>query len=155
MGIDGLDEELGLEETQNNSGADGITDIDEARKKVRKQFHYWKVGEQEYRLKLTTQMITKLEEKYRCNLLNIISADGMPRLGVMLTIIQAAMDPWHHGTKYKTVENIYDRYLSNGGSQVKLLSDVIMPTMAVSGFFTENQAEELIDKMEELDDTIL
>lgn len=107
--MEGLDEELGLSENQNETAQrDGsVVDIEEGRKKTRKQFHYWEVGDEEYRLKLTTQMITKLEDKYRCNLLNIVSIDGMPRLSVMLTIIQAAMSPWHHGTKYKTVESIY------------------------------------------------
>lgn len=153
----GLDEELGLFESQNEAAQrDGsVVDIEEGRKKTRKQFHYWEVGDEEYRLKLTTQMITKLEDKYRCNLLNIVSVDGMPRLSIMLTVIQAAMSPWHHGTKYKTVENIYDRYLAAGGSQVKLLADVIMPTMAVSGFFTENQTEELLDKMKSLDEVTI
>lgn len=153
----GLDEELGFSEKQSeNTGQDGcVTDIEEGRRKARKQFYYWTVGDEEYRLKLTTQMITKLEDKFRCNLLNIVSIDGMPRLSIMLTIIQAAMTPWRHGTKYKTVENIYDRYLAAGGSQVKLLADVIMPTMAVSGFFTENQTEELLDKMKELDEAMI
>lgn len=38
---------------------------------------------------------------------------------------------------------------------MKLLADVIMPTMAVSGFFTENQTEELLDKMKELDEAMI
>lgn len=150
--MSGLDAELGLvpEVKCETPERDVIVAFPEERK-VRKQFHYWKVGQSEYKLKLTTQMITKLEDKYRCNLMNILSADGLPRLSVMLTVIQAAMDPYNHGTKYKTVENIYDKYLEEGGSQVKLLADVIMPTMAVSGFFTESQAEDLMDKMEDLD----
>ncbi len=153
----GLDEELGFAENQNDTVEknERVTSFEESSKKVRKQFHYWTVGEEEYRLKLTTQMITKLEDKFRCNLLNIVSIDGMPRLSIMLTIIQAAMTPWRHGTKYKNVENIYDRYLEAGGSQVKLLADVIMPTMAVSGFFTENQTEELLNKMKSLDEVTI
>lgn len=152
--MDGLDKELGLEvETEHGVSDNSVVAFEE--KKVRKQFHHWNVGRKEYRLKLTTQMITKLEDKYHCNLMNILSVDGLPKLGVMLTIIQAAMDPYNHGTKYKTVEAIYDKYVEEGGSQIKLLADVIMPTMAVSGFFTESQAEELMDKMEELDRPII
>lgn len=150
--MSGLDAELGLEPEvkHETSERDVVVPFPEERK-VRKQFHYWKVGQAEYKLKLTTQMITKLEDKYRCNLMNILSVDGLPRLSVMLTVIQAAMDPYNHGTKYKTVESIYDKYVEEGGSQIKLLADVIMPTMAVSGFFTESQAEDLMDKMGDLD----
>ena len=152
--MDGLDKELGFDTTEDNASEDSeIINFQEEKKKTRKQFHHWNVGGRDYKLKLTTGMISRLEDKYRCNLLNIVSGDGIPRLSIMLTIIQAAMDPWQHGTKYKVVEGIYDKYLTEGGSQIKLLSDVIMPIMAVSGFFTESQTEDLMDKMKEMDET--
>lgn len=152
----GLDKELGLTEETSDKGSvtHNISEFREP-KKVKKPFHFWNVGGEEYRLKLTTQMVIKLEDKYRCNLLNILSSDGMPRLSVMLVVIQAAMEPWRHGTKYKTVQDIYNQYLEEGGSQIKLLSGVVMPTMAVSGFFTESQAEDLMDKMSEMEDAAI
>ena len=46
----------------------------------------WTVVDEEYRLKLTTSAITKLEEKYKTNLLNLVMNGNMPPLGVMLDI---------------------------------------------------------------------
>jgi hypothetical protein len=99
-------------------------------------------------------MICKLEEKYRTNLLNVISGNGIPPLAQMLTIIQAAMIPWNHGIGYKDVQKIFDQYVSEGGNQLKLYTEVIIGTMAVSGFFTEKQAKEIMEKMEDTDTTI-
>lgn len=110
------------------------------------------VGEREYRLKLTTEQICKLEEKYRCNLLTLLlqNSGGMPALGIMLTVLQAAMTPWEHGIKYKDVQSAFDKYVEDGGTQLTLFSDVIMQILMVSGFFTENQREDLTEKMEDV-----
>ena len=59
------------------------------------------------------------------------------------------MLPWHHGIKYKAVQNIYERYVEEGGSQTDLVSNVLMPTLAVSGFFTPDQAESMEEKLQE------
>lgn len=115
----------------------------------RKPFHVWEVDGVGHRMKLNTGMIAQLENKYRRNLLNIISDEGLPPLSVMLTVAQAAITPWEHGTTYQSVEKLYDTWVEvDGGSQTDLLSDVIIPTMAVSGFFTQAQAEQILDQME-------
>ena len=102
--------------------------------------------------KLTTEQICKLEEKYRCNLLTLLlqNSGGMPALGIMLTVIQSAMLPWEHGIKYKDVQSAFDKYVEDGGTQLTLFSDVIMQILMVSGFFTENQQEDLTEKMEDV-----
>ena len=63
--------------------------------------------------------------------------------------IQAAMQPWEHGVKYSDIVNLYDKYVEEGGSQVNLYKDVIIQTLAVSGFFTQKMAEELLEATEE------
>lgn len=120
----------------------------------RKPFAYWTVGDREYRLKLTTEQICKLEEKYRCNLLTLLlqNSGGMPALGIMLTVVQSALLPWEHGIKYKDVQAVFDKYVEDGGTQLTLFSDVIMQILMVSGFFTENQQEDLTEKMEDVKD---
>ena len=146
MGTFGMDEELNAEKEKVE---EKIVTMPE---KKRKPFAYWNVGEREYRLKLTTEQICKLEEKYRCNLLTLLlqSSGGMPALGIMLTVLQAAMTPWKHGVKYKDVQALYDQYADEGGTQMDLMVDVIMEIMLVSGFFTENQRESVMDKREDL-----
>lgn len=146
MGTFGMDEELNAEKEKVE---EKIVTMPE---KKRKPFAYWNVGEREYRLKLTTEQICRLEEKYRCNLLALLlqSSGGMPALGIMLTVLQAAMTPWEHGIKYKDVQSAFDKYVEDGGTQLTLFSDVIMQILMVSGFFTENQREDLTEKMEDV-----
>lgn len=138
----GLDEEIEKEESEN------------PKPKKNMPFAFWEVGGTAYRLKLTTSNICRLEEKYRSNLINIITADGIPPLNIMLTVIQAAMLPYHHGIKMDDIQSIYEQYISEGGSQIKLLSDVIMQIFAVSGFFTQTQAEALTEKMNDVEELI-
>ena len=144
--LEGLDEEIRQEETEENK----VASLGEAKRK-RKPFHYWKVGETEHKMKLTTRMIVKLENKYRTNVLNLVTANDTPPLGVMLTIAQAAIEPWEHGTTYDKVSRMYDEWLEEGGSQFDFMTKVIIPTMAVSGFFTEAMTESLLKEIEQED----
>lgn len=143
----GLDEEIELEETKEAVA----TASSAAEKPRRRPFHYWTVRGREYRLKLNTSMIQKLENKYKCNMMNLVASDSIPPLGIMLTIIQAAMVPWEHGIRYGRVEELYDQYLEEGGSQIDLYSKVIMPTMAVSGFFTQELVDSMMKDVEQMD----
>ena len=122
----GLDEEVKDQKEETK-----IVDLDEEKKK-RKPFHYWTVGGRDYRLKLKASNIEKLENKYKCNVMHLV--DDMPALSVMLTIIQAAMLPWEHGVKYDDILNLFDKYVEEGGSQIDLYKNVVIPTLAVSGF---------------------
>ena len=136
MKLEGLDEEL--KEQQ----AEKTETIEEAKKK-RAPYHIWTVGDKEYKLKLTAQAIKKLENKYKANIMNLIVTDGLPPLTIMLTVIQAALIKFHHGLGYDEVEEIYETYQDEGGNMTELLSDVVMPLMAVSGFFTDEMAKSM------------
>ena len=78
-----------------------VVNLDEEKKK-RKPFWYWTVKGRDYRLKLKASTIGKLENKYRQNIMNLV--EDMPSLSVMLTIIQAAMEPWEHGIDYPDIQ---------------------------------------------------
>ena len=141
----GLDEEMKTEET-------GVAVISlENEKKKRQPFAYWNVGGRAYRLKLNTSTICRLEEKFKCNLMSLLSRYGdLPPLNVMLTIIQGAMLPWEHGIKYERVLQLFDQYQEEGGTQLTFLTDVVMPTYQVSGFFSQDQQESMDRKLEEV-----
>lgn len=117
----------------------------------RRPFSIWKVGEDEYKLKLTAANIAKLEDRFKKNLLIMVSDEGLPALSTMLMIIQAAMLPFNHNIKQIEVFDIFDKYVEEGGDQQKLLADVIFPVLSVSGFFTESQSEDMKEKVKELD----
>lgn len=157
--IGGIDEELRAKEEYDAAHADpagttsepGETDCRITPVKKRRPFHYWNVNGRDYKLKLTTAMIGKLENKYRTNILNLVSDNGMPPLSVMLTIIQAAMTPWEHGVSYADIQKMYDSWSDKGGNQMDFFTGILMPTMAVSGFFTEKQAESMMESLKDMD----
>lgn len=144
----------GLDDVLVTGDEDKVISVEEHRKKKR-AFHPWEVNGTVHKLKLQTSMIAKLENKYHDNLLNIISRDGVPPLSVMLTVVQAAIVPWEHGKSYQDIEKMYDSWVENNeGNQQKLLSSVVIPTMAVSGFFTPEQAESIMNSLDEAMDLI-
>ena len=74
----GLDEEA-VENTEETK--EKVVSLEE--KKVRKPWVDWDVGGRTYKLILSTTNIMKVEEKYRTNIVNLISVDGLPRLSVL------------------------------------------------------------------------
>lgn len=120
----------------------------------RRPYSVWEVGGTEYKLRLTGSVIDKLEQKYKANLLNVLAADGLPPLSVMLTVIQAAMQQHHHGIKYHDVLSMFDKYVDEGGDQTMLYANVVMDLLEVSGFFTASEAEVLKENLKELDTNI-
>ena len=151
MGMFGLDEAEEVKSAENE-----VPDQDDGNvlKPKRRVFAYWKVGKEEHKLKLKAKSIVRLEEKFRNNLLNVLTGAGMPPLGTMLTVIQGAGQEWNHKMDFKMVQSLYDAYTEEGGTQLTLYMDVIMPLLEVSGFFTENQSEDLKDKMEDVKESM-
>ena len=142
----GFDEELESKEEE-----DKVVSLEE--KKERRPFAYWEVGGQTYKMKLTTQNICRLEDKFKTSLLNVLfGAGSVPPLSVMLTITQAAMLPYNHKIKYEGVQALFDKYCEEGGTQMTFMTDVFMEIYKVSGFFTEDQAEEMDKRLEEAKD---
>lgn len=152
MSFAGIDEEIEGKAAVEESGGK-VASFEEVKKK-RRPFHYWEVGGNAYKLKLTTQMIEQLEKKYRQNILNLVTDDGIPPLSTMLTVIQAAIVPWEHGITYDKVKTLYDAWSEEGGNQMEFFTSILLPTMAVSGFFTEKQAESMLNSLKGMDDLV-
>lgn len=148
--LGGLDEDA-KQEIRDDEPDAKVTSF-EQKKAKRRPFHYWKVGDRDYKLKLTTRMIEKLENKYRKNVLNLVAGDDIPPLSVMLTVTQAAMAPWEHGIDYDDTKTPYDRWTEEGGNQIDFYTGVVMPILAVSGFFTGKQAESMMRSLQDTDE---
>ena len=116
---------------------------------IKKPWVEWNVKGTQYKLKLTTAAIVSLENKLKCNLLDILNSGTIPQLNIMADIIHASMSKYHHGIKNHDVSEILDDYFDEGGSQLDLLTNVIVPIYTVSGFFPRNVAEKVDYKMEE------
>lgn len=118
---------------------------------VRKQFEIWEVDGEEYKLKLKTSSICKLEEKLNMSLMDVLGvARTTPPISTMLLITHGAMKDWHSNIKLDDVKNLFDKYIDEGGSQLDFFSKIFMGIYQVSGFFTEAQSEQMEKKMEEV-----
>ena len=122
----------------------------------RKPFALWEVGGQSYKLKLKTPAIVELETKYKTNLMNIMGTGqgGMPALSVMLDVAHAAMKDWQHGITKNEVQNLFERYVNEGGSQLSFYMSVYMEIFAVSGFFSVNLSNQMQEAMTEAKETL-
>lgn len=146
----GIDNELDQPEETSK-----VIQLEDAKPK-RRPFHYWKVGGRELKLKLKSGMIDKVESKYRQNIMTLMAGgDGIPPLSQMLTVLQAAAAPWEHDLSYAKIQALYDKWTEEeGGNQITLYSEVVMPTLAVSGFFTDAQAASMMEGMKDLDSLV-
>ena len=117
----------------------------------RKPFAVWEAGGQKYRLKLKTAAVMELESKYKTNLMNIMGTGqgGMPALSVMLDVAHAAMKDWQHGITKSEVQNIFEKYVAEGGSQLSFYMSVYMDIFVVSGFFSVNLSNQMQTAMTE------
>lgn len=138
--------------------SEGLNILEEEKEPVKKQekkqpYALWKVGDTEYKLKLTTQEIIRLESLFNANLLSVISSNTenneMPPLKVMLLITHGAIKKYNHGIKEKDVIELFDKYEEEGGSQLSFMTDVFLPIFQVSGFFSQAQADTMNKNIEE------
>ena len=122
----------------------------------RKPFALWEVGGKSYKLKLRTNAIVELETKYKTNLMNIMGTGqgGMPALSVMLDVAHAAMKDWQHGITKSEVQNLFEKYVNEGGSQLSFYMSVYMEIFAVSGFFSVNMSNQMQEAMTEAKETL-
>lgn len=140
---------MGLDEEMKQNDANVVSM--EEKKRTVQPFAYWNVGGRDYRMRLNTSNICRLEEKLKCNLLAVLTRYGdLPPLSVMLMIAHGAMLPWEHGIKSDQVQQLFDQYCTEGGTQLSFMTDIIMPIYKVSGFFSQDQQESMDKKLEEV-----
>lgn len=69
-------------------------------------------GNKQYKLRLNTRNTIALEEKLGCNPLGIFgNGDNLPHVSVMVQILHASLQQFHHGITVRDAEDIFDNYL--------------------------------------------
>lgn len=121
---------------------------------AKKQFAIWTVNGEDYKLKLSASKTCALEEKLGTGIINLITNGGVPSLKVMLLILHHAMQQWNASIKLKDVEELFDKYVDEGGSHLALFSDVILDVFKVSGFFSQTQVEKMEEAQEQAQDLL-
>ena len=120
----------------------------------KKPFAIWEVIGTEYKLKLKTATVGQLEEKLGRSLIAVFGTDGMPPLSVMLTIVHGAMKDWNSNIKRSDVDDLFDQYLDEGGSQLEFFATIFMDIYKVSGFFTTKQIQDMETNQEKIQEAL-
>lgn len=75
----------------------------------------FKAGSKEYKLRLNTRNIISLEKQLGCNPLAIFgSGDTIPTITVMVKILHASLQAYHHGITLEDAYDIFDQWLEEG-----------------------------------------
>lgn len=99
----------------------------------------------EYKLRLGSRDIVKLEKKLGGNPMNIFMAvqnDELPKLEAVILILHAAMNKYHSNVVLNDVYDMYDEYIEDGGTYMDLIP-VLLDVFKVSGFFKEEEGNEV------------
>ena len=106
-------------------------------------FHEVEINGKEYKLRLSSRGIVKLEKKLGGNPMNIFMAvqqNQLPSLEATMVILHASMQKYHSGIKLDDVYDLYDEFVENGGTYMELIP-ILLAVFKVSGFFKEDMTE--------------
>lgn len=97
----------------------------------------FKVGEKEYKLRLTAKNLVEVEKKLGENPINaimrIVNDDKIPEISCLLTILWGAMQAFTPNMTMDAVYGIYDEFVDDGNTLTELVP-VLMNVFKVSGF---------------------
>ena len=66
----------------------------------------------------------------------------------MCGIIHVSLHRYHHGISFKDVKELVDKYIDEGGSQLELFTNVLLPLFEVSGFFSVEMGQTMSENVE-------
>lgn len=99
------------------------------------------VGNDTYKLRLSTRNVVLLEKQIGCNPLSIFGANGetVPTVTVMVTVLHAALQQYNHGISLNEAYDIFDAYLEDH-SAIDFLP-VILEVYQASGIIPKDTNE--------------
>lgn len=104
-------------------------------------YYDFQVGENVYKLRLTTRSIVNLEKEIGMNPLSVFG-DGktMPTLSILLEVFHASLQQFNHGiTKEKTYQ-LFDQWIEEGHDITQFVP-IIIEVYRVSGLISEDDNE--------------
>lgn len=106
----------------------------------------WSVQDKEFRLRLTTMGVVKLEDKLGRNPADIflqLSDGQLPKIGDVLTILHQSLQSLHSGYTLEKATGLLDSYFEEGHSVYEFLTDTVMKVFQSAGLLgTEMEPEE-------------
>lgn len=96
------------------------------------------VGNNSYKLRLNTKNSVALEKALGYNPISMLLAienNVMPKLTDVLIILQAALQPYHHGFNMDKVYDLFDEYTAEGHNMFDLIP-VLVDVFKQSGYIS-------------------
>lgn len=92
------------------------------------------VGEETYKLRLSTRSIMTLEKKIGMNPLMIfgLNGDNIPTVSTMVQVLTASLEQLNHGIGEREAQEIFDKWLNEGNTITDFIN-VIIEIYRVSG----------------------
>lgn len=98
----------------------------------------FEVGNESYKLRLSTRSIVLLEKQLGCNPLSIFgNGETVPTITVMVAVLHASLQQYNHGITLNDAYDIFDKYLEEGHSSVDFLP-VILDIYRASGIIPKD-----------------
>lgn len=93
----------------------------------------FEVGNESYKLRLSTRNIVLLEKQLGCNPLSIFgNGETVPTITVMVAVLHASLQQYNHGITMNDAYDIFDKYLDEGHSSIDFIP-VILDIYKASG----------------------
>ena len=101
----------------------------------------FEAGNNAYKLRLNTRNIVSLEKKLGCNPVMVFgNGDRVPTVTQMVEILNAALQPYHHGVTLDKAYDIFDAYLADGHVMTDFIP-VIIDIYRASGIMKSDNAD--------------
>jgi hypothetical protein len=103
-----------------------------------------KIGNESYKLRLTTKVSIALEKSLGFNPLTMlmeIDNGVMPKLGDCLIMLHAMLQTYHHGMNMDKVYDLFDAYVADGHNMFDLIP-VFIKVFEQSGYITSSENAE-------------
>ena len=106
------------------------------------------IGNETYKLRLTTRASVSLEKALGYNPLSMFMAierGEMPKLGDMLIILHAMLQPLHHGINLDKTYDLFDNFVAEGHNLFDLVP-IFVEVFQESGYMAKANEIEVDEK---------
>lgn len=109
----------------------------------------FEAGNNAYKLRLNTRNVVSLEKQLGCNPVMVFgNGDRVPTVTQMVAILNAALQPFHHGITMDKAYDIFDAWLADGHVMTDFIP-VIIDIYRASGIMKNEAAPSDNDEDEE------
>jgi hypothetical protein len=98
----------------------------------------WKIGEEEYKLRLTTWTSLQVEKQLGMGITEAVN--HLADTSVIVTLLWGGLQAFHHGMNLRDVCALYDKYIASGGGIEKIM-DVLTDLLSQVGYGSSSSAE--------------